>query len=271
MSREYALIQNTPRPATRQTLAADLRLLGITQGITVLVHTSLSSLGWVNGGAVALIQALMDAVGETGTLAMPAHSGNLSEPSYWCNPPVPMDWQQTIRDTMPAYEPVITPTSSIGVVPELFRKFPGVLRSGHPAVSFCAWGRQAALVTGSHTLEYSLGEGSPLARLYEIDCKVLQLGTDFGHNTSLHLAEYRTGIRNTIMQGAPMLRDGHRIWQEYRDLDIDNEEFDQIGQEFEASYGVTRGVVAMADCLLMSQRQLVDFACQWFRDKSHEG
>ena len=59
MSREYVLIQITPRPARRQTLAADLKLLGITQGITVLVHTSLSSLGWVNGGAVAMADCLL--------------------------------------------------------------------------------------------------------------------------------------------------------------------------------------------------------------------
>ena len=48
----------------------------------------------MNGGAVAAILALMDAITEDGTLVMPAHSGDLSDPENWCNPPVPEDWKQ---------------------------------------------------------------------------------------------------------------------------------------------------------------------------------
>lgn len=267
MSGEFDIIQNTPEPRTRQSLAAELRALGLESGMTVIVHSSLSSLGWVSGGAVALIQALMDALTPKGTLVMPAHSGHLSEPSYWCCPPVPEAWRQTIRDTMPAYEPDVTPTRGIGEVPEAFRKFPGVRRSAHPAVSFAAWGRHAAFVIGGHALDYSMGNSSPLARIYDLDGYVLLLGVGYDRNTSMHLAEYRAAARPLQRQGAPVLEDGVRVWKEYDDLDTDSDDFPPIGEAFEREHPITRGRVGSADCRLIRQRPLVDYAERWFEGR----
>ncbi len=98
------------RPATVASLAADLRALGVTEGSTLLVHSSLSALGFVCGGAPAVVQALRSALGAGGTLTVPTHSGDLSEPSRWRNPPVPQDWWQTIRDETPPFDPATTPT-----------------------------------------------------------------------------------------------------------------------------------------------------------------
>ena len=204
--------------------------------MTVIVHTALSKLGWVNGGAVALIQALMDTLTPEGTLVMPAHSGSLSDPVHWCNPPVPLEWQQTIRDTMPAYEPEITPTSCIGVVPEVFRNFPGVLRSSHPAVSFTAWGKQAAFITSGHELNYPLGDGSPLARLYDLGGYVLLIGVGHDRNTSLHLSENRSGLMTIEKQGAPVLENGTRVWREFDDIDGDSDDFPPIGEAYEQAH-----------------------------------
>src|SRR5712691_1567855 len=70
---EQRLIQQTSSPRTRESLAHDLCALGVEAGMTLEVHSSLSTLGWVCGGPVAVVQALMDVVTETGTLLMPTH------------------------------------------------------------------------------------------------------------------------------------------------------------------------------------------------------
>jgi aminoglycoside 3-N-acetyltransferase len=268
MSKAYNVIQTTPEPMTRQSLSRDLSALGLKAGMTVLAHSSLSSLGWVCGGAVALIQALMDVLTKDGTLVMPAHSSDLSEPSYWVNPPVPKEWLQAIRDSMPAYEPDVTPTRGIGAAPEVFRKFPGVLRSAHPADSFAAWGKNARFVTAEHALDFPLGDSSPLARVYDLDGAVLLLGVGYDRNTSLHLSEFRSGTMEMEKQGAPLLENGARVWKEYESLQSDfNEDFPAIGEAFEKSREIRKALVGSAGCTLMPQRALVDFGTEWFRNR----
>ncbi|MDQ0747626.1 aminoglycoside N3'-acetyltransferase [Streptomyces africanus] len=126
---------STPPPTgplvTRDTLRAQLCDLGVRPGETLLVHSSLSSLGWVNGGAVAVVRGLLDALGPQGTLVVPTQTGDLSDPALWGNPPVPPDWWEAIRATMPAYDPRITPTRGVGVVPETVRT-PGPARCAAP-------------------------------------------------------------------------------------------------------------------------------------------
>jgi aminoglycoside 3-N-acetyltransferase len=96
--REKDLIDRTPEPRTRQSLAKDLRRLGLETGAVAIVHSSLSSLGWVCGASVAVVQALMDVITPSGTLVMPAHSGEYSDPANWEHPPVPDSWQGPIRE-----------------------------------------------------------------------------------------------------------------------------------------------------------------------------
>ncbi len=170
VQREFELVQQSKDHdlITVKSLAGQLRNLGVRPGMTLLVHSSLSSLGWVCGGAPAVILALELVLGEEGTLVMPTHSTDLSDPAQWQHPGVPEKWWQQIRDEMPAYSSDLSPTREMGAISECFRKQDGTLRSYHPQVSFAARGKNAVYITGSHALEFSMGEGSPLARVYEL-------------------------------------------------------------------------------------------------------
>jgi aminoglycoside 3-N-acetyltransferase len=273
MSERDAIARTPDSPATISSLVADFHSMGVTPGMTLLVHSSLSALGWVCGGAVAVILALEDALGPQGTLVMPTHSTDLSEPSRWQQPPVPESWWPLIRETMPAYDPNLTPTRGMGIIPETFRKQPGVLRSQHPAVSFAAWGTQATEVTANHAVDFGLGNESPLARIYDLDGRVMLLGVTHAANTSLHLAEYRTDYpgKAIIECGAPMVVNGERQWVTFQDIDTHDSDFEAIGADFERETGhVCIGKIAQTTALLMPQRELADYAVDWMAKNRHK-
>lgn len=254
-----------PGPSTVETLVCDLRALGVEDGSIVLAHTSVSALGHVVGGPHAVALALLHAVGPSGTLVVPTHSGNLSEPSSWQHPPAPADQWPTIRAQMPAYDPCLTPTNGMGAVPDVIRSHPSARRSGHPAVSFTAVGPLSEVVTSDHRLPFGFDDHSPLARLAEVGGQVLLLGVDHDRNTSLHLAEWRAHPPAVeILQGAPMLVDGERRWVTYPTCDYDTDDFLACGEAFAASGNVATGLVGAGRALRMGVADLVAFATPWF-------
>lgn len=247
-------------------LFSDARSLGIGSGCLLNVHSSLSQIGWVAGGAQAVIAALQEVVGTTGTLMMPAHTGHLSDPANWNSPPVPEQWWQVIRDEMPAFDPALTATRNMGVIAETFRTYPGVLRSPHPWVSFAARGPHALELTAEHPPEVMFGDPSPVAKLYELDGFVLLLGVDHANNSIIHLAEDRARWDNKTYhaEGAPILRDGRREWHTFTTLRTEDEDFSELGTQFAAqTEREIHGRVGWGHGRLMRARDIVDFAQPW--------
>jgi aminoglycoside 3-N-acetyltransferase len=253
--REQKVIKATARMNTVDTLYNDLRKLGVNDGDILLVHSSLSSLGWVCGAAQAVIMALFKAVGEQGTLVMPSHSGDISDPAEWENPPVPAEWVQSIYENMPAFDPHLTPSRGMGRIAELFRTLPQVVRSSHPQLSFSAWGRSSVQITEDHPLTPSLGMGSPLGRIYALNGKVLLLGAGFDSCTSFHLSEALNEKMPLKKMGTALMEGGKRVWKWFEDYDYNSDEdFEKIGEAFENTGKVLSGKVGSADSRLFSIR-----------------
>ncbi len=264
---EQDTINQTKKLNTVHSLIDGLGHLGIKKGDTLLIHASMKSLGWVSGGPQAVLEALMRTVTEDGTLIFQTHSPTLSDPAEWENPPVPEEWHETIRRTMPAFDPAKTPVTFLGVLPELFRTHPAVYRSNHPAFSLSAWGKQAEELTSQHSLSFSLNDDSPLGKIYQTNAQVLLLGVDYDTNTSFHLSEYRSGTYKEMTRGAPLLVDGERQWVTYQDIEMDEEQFNVIGRAYESGHRVLKGHVGQAECRLFPMAESVDFATDWLKNK----
>lgn len=261
---EADAIDRVDAPVTVSSLVDDLAALGVEAGDTLLVHASLSALGWVNGGAPAVVDALQAVLTADGTLVMPTHSTQYSDPATWEAPPVPEGWVAEIRETRPPYRPAVTPTRGMGAVAECFRSYPGVVRSRHPEFSFAARGAAAEAITADHAFDAGLGEGSPLAAVYEHDGRVLLLGVGHDRNTSLHLAEDRADLEQPVHRNAvPVQTDGAVQLVEYEDPATDSSDFAALGSAFEAEVGLTEGRVGAATAKLLGQRELVDFGVGW--------
>ncbi|MFX0000469.1 MAG: aminoglycoside N(3)-acetyltransferase [Candidatus Hodarchaeota archaeon] len=264
---EEKVVRSTQQPNTITSLKHDFEVVGIKPGSIVLLHVSLSKIGWTVGGPVAVIKALMQTLTSEGTLIMPTFSSDNTDPSHWENPPVPESWWQTIRNEMPAYHPEITPTRGTGIITEVFRKWPSVVRSNHPVSSFAAWGKHAEYITKNHELTADLGENSPLAKIYELDGQILLVGVSHENNSSLHLAEYRSEYPNKQYRTnwSAMLIENKRQWVEWEELNLNMDDFDQLGRDFELKLNYIPGKVGLAESRLISQRAIVDFAIEWFK------
>jgi|GEM_PF-54003 len=246
-----------------------LQSLGVHPGQILIVHSSMKRIGWVIGGARTVVDALLSVLGPTGTLVMPAQSGDNSEPSFWVAPPVPSDWWPQIRELTPAFDPQVTPLRRMGAIAECFWHYPGVQRSNHPLDSFIAHGPAATGIVSSQPLEAGLGEQSPTQKLYDLDARVLLLGVDYDNCTVMHLAEFLSRSRITVRQGSAILENGQRVWREYQDLALDSDEFIQPGRLLDATGQVRRGQVGLADCRLFRVRDAVDETVSWLKANRH--
>lgn len=180
---------------------------------------------------------------------------------------MPEEWWTEIRATMPPYNSVHTPTRGMGVIPEVFRKYEGVQRSAHPAVSFAAYGKYQDEILNDQSLDFGLGEQSPLARLYDLDAQILFVGTTYETNTAFHLGEMRAKTGKVIIEGARILEDGQSVWKEYETIDFEDGNFEQMGVQFEKEFLVRQNQIGQANSKLFSLRDAVDFAKAYYENQ----
>lgn len=168
---------------TSQNICAGLRALGLETGDVVMMHSSLSALGPVDGGAETVVEALLEVIGDSGTLLVPAFRdsvwGDLADFSN-------TDCDCTSADGLCASEQ----PGFQGIIPELIRRWPGALRSCHPTHSWVAVGPAArALLIGHRKTPATCGRYNPFEHLIELDGKLLILGVQVNTITLWHYYE----------------------------------------------------------------------------------
>lgn len=239
-------------------LARGWERIGLSDGMTVIVHSSLSSLGTVMGGANTVVSSLLAAVGHRGTVAMPAFTPQVADPAPG-TVGVPNAAERERRDAVPLFHPGLP--SQMGAIPEAFRKLRGSVRSAHPQVSVAAHGRHADHIVAPHPLEFAVGRNSPFGRLHDLEAHILLVGVGHNRNTFLHHAETLSPARRLKIRCFPKAVDGERVWVETFDVADDNGRlFPGIGDEFERKSGTKIFTVGNATCRLIPSQPFVSFA-----------
>lgn len=152
-----------------------LRRVGVSQGDTVLMHSSFDAFEGYTGKPTEVILAIQRILTEQGTLLLPTMPFTGTAVAH--------------AERNPVFDPVRTP-SRMGLLTELFRRTPGVVRSLHPTHPVAAWGRDAKAVVEGHELAQTpCGKPSPFFRLLERNGKILLLGTDISSLTFFHTLE----------------------------------------------------------------------------------
>lgn len=256
------VVEDSKNPQTLETLIQSLKALDIGYGDTILVHISLSHIGWIIGSVETLFKAILTLVGPLGTVVVPTQTMDNSDPKNWEHPAVPETWFNQIRDLMPAYDKKITPTRSMGEFVEYVRTYPGTERSNHPQVSFAAFGFHAKKIVKTHSLTPKFGLESPLGTLYHLrDAKILMIGTDMTTCTALHLAEaLATKYQVKEICGCAMKVDNKRQWVVYEDKLYDSDKFSAIEQAYRKHHMIDSGLIGNAESKVFRFNDFIDFS-----------
>jgi len=227
---------------SRSLLIRQLCELGVEAGGVLLVHSSFSKIAPVEVGPRGLIEALLAALGERGTLVMPSMADDDD---------TPFD-----RRSMPC--------RTVGIVADTFWRMPGVLRSDSPH-AFAAIGPHAERITLPHPVDVPHGLDSPPGRVYELGGQVLLLGVAHDADTTIHVAENIAGVRYRQPKHATVMREGRLTRYEYGETDHCCENFRLLDAWLEAEGRQRRGRVGNAEARLARSRDIVAAALERLR------
>jgi aminoglycoside 3-N-acetyltransferase len=215
---------------TERAIAEGLRSLGLDRSSAVIVHSSLRSFGYVEGGALAVGRAIVDVCG---TVLLPAFSWDLTgvpAPPGLVRPHNAVHMVSSWEEFDAALARAVPFTvdlpidREIGLIPETFRRAVSHRRSTHSLLSFIAAGPLAENLLAAQRLDWPLG---PIEAIAQHDGDVLLLGVSHTSNTAIHLAEQRLG-RSRFYRYAKVERG---VWMELPNISGCSDSFDAIEPE----------------------------------------
>ena len=238
MSQEY----------TKELLVQQFRNMGITSTDNLLVHSSMKALGPVQGGADTVLDALQEAVSE-GLVMLPTHT-----------------WKQ-MSGEYSLFEPEKEPVC-VGILPELFRKRPGVVRSLHPTHSMAVYGKGAMeYVKGEENCTTPCPPKGCWGRLKDIRAKILLLGVTHTRNTYIHSIEESFNIPERFtdkpVQFQIKMPDGNlKTVDMYRHYNRINphisEDYDKMKSGYEKTGAAKTVRLGDAECILCDAAKLFE-------------
>ena len=231
----------------------------------MIVHVSLSSLGWVIGGGVALLKALVRAVGTRGCVVAPTFTTYLTDPAMWVHRGVPPHWHAKIRSSLPGFDPNLHGAQpGIGRFAEIVRTAPDAVRSPHPLYSFAALGDGALPLLADSPQDWTLGCRGPLGRFAGAGGRVLAIGVAWWAKcTVFHLAEHMADYPGRRMYTLPgrVAAVGADTWVATQQLVFHDGDFADLGRHL-AGLAV-HGTVGAAPAAVLPAAAVADAAAAW--------
>ena len=233
---------------TKQDLLNDIHNMGLQPTDAIMVHSSMKSIGPVEGGADTVVDAFMEYF-KDGLFMTPTHT--------WAQ----MGAEHSLFD--PQKE-----QACVGIIPNIFRQRDGVVRSLHPTHSIAAYGPKAAeYVKGEENITTPAQPGGCWSRLMDVDAKILLLGCTHNRNTFMHAVEELLDVPERLTEEPERFRivmpDGDTkevfVHRHYNAVQPHiSEEFDKLAQAF-YDLGAARKVkFGDADCILCEARKIYD-------------
>lgn len=256
--------------ANIKSLEKNLEKIGISSGDNIFVHAAFSKLGPVLGGPDTLISAILNVIGNEGTLIGYSSWDGTYEDFLDNDGKIPLDF----KDLIPAFN--VSKSRAVrmnGIFPEFLRTTKNAFRSENPGASICAIGKNAEFVCANHKLDYGYGDNSPFSKFLELKGKVLMIGAPWDTMTILHHSEHLAKIPNKNIRKyeVPIEKDGTIMWHYIEEFDTSEPvsdiykdgHFGKIVKAFCKNHSNSQGKIAKAKSLLVDANEMNKFAIEW--------
>jgi len=255
----------------KEDLKAQLRAFDFVSDDIVMIHASLRAVGPILAGPDELINALEEVLRDGTLMSYLGCQSPYDEIGRNCYSP---DDEAYIIANTPAFDKYTARAQrDFGTFAEFFRTHSkDVFISDNVGGRMAAIGKRAKWLMEGHSLDYGLGKGSPLEKLYQENGMILLIGSDHDQVTLMHYAEAIAPIENkTILQlKVPLLQNGVRTWVDIEEYDSsigilpwkDERFFATITNKFIEKNNIPSNKIGAAVSYLLPAHELVDFAVE---------
>lgn len=233
---------------TKKDLMGDLKNMGLKPTDTIMVHSSMKAIGPVEGRADTVIDAFMEYFKE-GLFLMPTHT-----------------WAQ-MSEEYSLFDPKEEP-ACVGILPNIFRRREGVVRSLHPTHSIAAYGPRAkTYIEGEDEITTPCQPGGCWSRLLEEEAKILMLGCTHTRNTFIHAVEELLDVPERLTKEPVNFQikmpDGNIkevfVHRHYNRIKVHiSEEYDKLLQAYYDCGAAKKVKFGDADCILCDARKIYE-------------